>query len=132
MAQDPISDEDLRTVIDQELALLQPEVRTDRIAFGATSPRGFLEVGVSGRIWRRPELIEALMAEQGERDDEPVASVVEDRVDAEPIGPQIVVVSYRTARPDDDGTVLIARRSSWWQLTPAGWKIRFHLGVAER
>ncbi|UFS59278.1 nuclear transport factor 2 family protein [Subtercola endophyticus] len=50
-------------VVEAERALLSPEVRGDRAALERLLDRQFIEIGQSGRLWTRAEMIAALVAE---------------------------------------------------------------------
>ena len=117
------ADQDVRTVIERELWLLQPQVRAAPGAVEALLHPGFSEVGASGRRWGRAEAITALAAEQpgGEESSITVGEMVGARLADDVI--HLTYVSQRDGRR--------ARRSSIWLRTQAGWRVYFHQGTVD-
>jgi ribonuclease HI len=111
-----LSDEE--QVIALERSLLTDEVRSDRGAMAAALHPDWEEIGQSGRLWTRDELL----AEMG-----PVGTETSlDVVSAERLSPDSILLLWRSIT--DDGSVL---RSSLWVRTPRGWQQRFHQGTRE-
>ena len=113
-----------------ELALLRPEVRRSGPAVDALLHPDFVEIGASGRLWSRPEMIAALTGEPGPNatteqlgHDSATAirawSMVGRRLAAD-----LVLIGYQTAAGGR-----IARRTSLWQQTGAGWRLLHHQGT---
>jgi len=111
-------DSDLRSVIDGELRLLQPDVRRSRADVGALLDPEFAEFGASGRRWSRAEILASLAGEDREE-----AVAVHD-LRAVRIAEGVVLVTYLS----DDGEQR-CNRSSLWRRTAAGWRVYFHQGT---
>jgi ribonuclease HI len=109
---------DEEQVIALERSALTDEVRSDPGAMAALLHPDWEEIGQSGRLWTREEML----AETG-----PLASEVSlDVVSAERITPDTILLLWRSIT--DDGSAL---RSSIWVRTPQGWRQRFHQGTPE-
>lgn len=106
----------LDTVVGLEFELLDPDVRRDASRLVELIDESFVEFGQSGRVWRQPDLIEALVSEQ------PIDPPAVDELESRHITPDVIVVTYRTSR---DGRPT-AMRSSWWRRTDMTWRIVFH------
>jgi cytidylate kinase len=115
-----VTDVDLDTVKRLERELLDPGVRGDARALDRLLHADFIEIGASGRSWRRSELIESLLASP-----DPGTITIGD-LEARAVGPDAVLVTYRTASP---GRRVV--RSSCWVRSGAGWQIVFHQGTPE-
>ena len=96
-----------------ERHLLDPAVRADRAALERLLHPDFVEVGTSGRVWTREELIDALVA------DPPCPQAVHEMKVAE-LAYGIALVTYELA-----GT----RRSSLWVREVTHWRLRHHQGT---
>lgn len=113
-ATDPTDEE---VVVALERELLDPRVRVDGLE-QLLHPH-WREVGRSGRLWNRAEMIERLGREPGERVGLEVIEV--SRIDA-----ATVLLLWRSGSQS-----VPALRSSVWVLGPSGWRQRFHQGTAE-
>ncbi|MDN3937656.1 ribonuclease HI family protein [Arthrobacter sp. YD4] len=102
-----------------ERELLQPETRADLGRTGVLLHPEFTEIGSSGRLWTRDEVMMALEENPG-----PHAAL--ETLAADRIGPDAVLLTYRSRTRA--GTVL---RSSLWVLDGHQWRLRFHQGTAE-
>jgi hypothetical protein len=111
-------DGDLRSAIDGELRLLQPQVRQSRAEVDALLDPEFAEFGASGRRWSRPEILASLAGEERE------TAVAAHDLHAVRIAEGVVLVTYVS----DDGERR-CNRSSLWRLTPDGWRVYFHQGT---
>ena len=78
---------------------------------------GFREFGSLGRVWDRASILAALAV-----DDTPAPDVGD--VVGTALGPDVVLVTYRTTRPDRD-----TLRSSIWRRRDARWLLVFHQGT---
>jgi ribonuclease HI len=111
------TDADERQVIESELALLDPAVRTDATRMRALLHPDFVEFGASGRVWDRTSMA-AVTSGTVER-------IVATDFSTVRLGPDAVLVTFRS---DDRGRR--ALRSSVWLRDPeAGWLLRFHQGT---
>jgi hypothetical protein len=112
---------EVSTVIEGELALLAPAVRRSATRVGDLLDPEFREIGASGRLWTRPEIIAALAGEDVDADPFEATDMV-GRV----IGPGFVLLTYasragdrRTRRsslsdtPGSNGDACITRALCW-------------------
>jgi len=115
----PGSPTDEERVVALERSLLTEQVRADRAAVAALLHPAWCEIGRSGRLWTREEMLESIG---------PLA---------EPVGLEVVTVS----RIDTDTLLLVWRavsaansalRSSLWVRERGDWRQRFHQGTSER
>ncbi len=102
-----------------ELALLDPRIRSDRVAVDALLHPDFVEVGASGRLWTRSELLDAI-GEFPSSTGDPVRAT---DVTAHVVAPGIVLVRYVTT------TDRRVHRSSLWLSTDDGWRVIHHQGT---
>ena len=85
---------------------------------GSLLDADFLEIGASGRTWDRATMEEALAAAGGP------STLQFDEFAVHALTDAVVLVTYRTIDPER-----IARRSSIWVRTDAGWRLRYHQGT---
>ncbi|MFL6585747.1 MAG: DUF4440 domain-containing protein [Luteimonas sp.] len=107
-----------------ERALLDPAVRADRARLDGLIAEDFLEIGASGAVFGKADVLSRLPGETG------VAyEALPMRVQR--IGADIARVLY-TVRRDADGDVRRSLRSSWWRLDADGcWRMVFHQGTPD-
>jgi ribonuclease HI len=111
-----LSDEE--QVIALERSLLTDAVRADRATVAALLHPEWQEVGQSGRLWTREEVLAEI---------EPLATEASlDVLSTERLGPDTILLLWRSIT--DEGSAL---RSSIWERTPRGWQQRFHQGTRE-
>jgi ribonuclease HI len=94
----------------RELHLLDPAVRADADKLDDLLHRDFVEVGASGRLWSRDQVIAAITADPACPQDVSDLQVVE-------LAYGIALVTYELA-----GT----RRSSLWVREVTRWQLRYH------
>lgn len=104
-------------VIELERSLLTDAVRADRRAVAALLHPDWEEIGRSGRLWGREELLDEIG---------PIDAVSLDVVTVSRVADDAILLVWR-ASTDADSTL----RSSWWLRTPDGWRQRFHQGTPE-
>jgi ribonuclease HI len=114
----PRSDED--TVISLERELLGPDVRGDLGQTGILLHPDFTEIGSSGRVWSREELMMAL-------EDDPGETAEVEIISADRISSNTILLSYRSY-----GRTGSALRSSIWLLDDGRWRLRFHQSTPEK
>ena len=107
------------TVEALERELLLPETRSDLGRTGVLLHPDFTEIGSSGRLWTRDEMMMAL-------EDDPGVPAELELIAAERLGEGTVLLTYRSHTRT--GTAL---RSSLWVLDGAQWRLRFHQGTPE-
>ncbi len=110
-------DDDLRRVVERELALLDPGVRRDPAQVRALLHPDFVEYGSSGRVWDRTSVVEATADS---------ADPIEAR-DLEPrrVGEDAVLLTYRSVAAGRESL----RSSTWIRDPAAGWLLLFHQGT---
>ncbi|MGO4471125.1 RNase H family protein [Arthrobacter sp. M-10] len=111
---------DEETVILLERELLRPDVRGDLGRTGILLHPDFTEIGSSGRVWSRDELMMALEGDPGESAEVEVIS-------AERLSSNTMLLSYRSY-----GRTGSALRSSIWLLDDGRWRLRFHQSTPEK
>ncbi|MHC5794964.1 DUF952 domain-containing protein [Lacisediminihabitans sp. FW035] len=118
-----IVETDVAGAVAAEHALLDPAVRADRAAVDRLLAPGFTEIGSSGRLWQRGEVLalDSLGAPGGIATSEGfVVSGLEARVPAA----RLVLLSYVATQAGN-----VTLRSSLWRSTRHGWQIEFHQGT---
>lgn len=108
---------DAEQVVALERSLLTDEVRADPAAVAALLHPQWQEIGASGRLWSREEVL----AEIG-----PIGPVALDVVSVEEVAEDCLLLVWRGS--SDDGSVL---RSSLWVRGRPGWQQLFHQGTRE-
>ena len=93
-----------------ERHLLDPATRGDAAALDLLLHKDFVEVGRTGRVWSRDEIISALLAD-------PMVSGQPQGFDVDELAYGNALVTYSL-----DGV----RRSSIWIRESGRWQIRFH------
>jgi uncharacterized protein YndB with AHSA1/START domain len=111
----------LRTL---EVALHQPEVRSDLARLERLLHESFRESGRSGRTYTRAEVL-------AEFSREPQAyEVWPQDFQLQPLSEGLALLTYRSAHVKSDGALeRYTNRSSLWQLTEHGWQLLFHQGT---
>jgi hypothetical protein len=112
-------DDDLSTVIERELALLDPEVRRDASRVRALLHPEFTEYGASGRVWDRTSVVDATAGSAG-----PIEAF-----DLRPrrLGADAVLLTYRSRTAGREAL----RSSTWIRDEAAGWLLLFHQGTEQ-
>lgn len=109
-----------------EEALHRPEVRGSRAAVEALLAEDFFEFGSSGTVYRRPQIIDLLVAEAS---DVPAGALRADDYALTPISADAVLLTYRTTREADGAPGRAVLRSSIWRRSGDGWRLVFHQGT---
>ncbi|WP_432477608.1 RNase H family protein [Nocardioides sp. GXQ0305] len=117
LGDDEPSDED--QVVALERSLLTDEVRSDPAAVAALLDPGWTEVGRSGRVWTREDLLASI-------------GPLPDPVDLEVLGVErvadgVLLLRWRAVAGSGPTTL----RSSLWVRSPGGWRQRYHQGTPE-
>ena len=108
----------MHPVVELELALLTASVRRSRTQLEALLDPEFREVGASGRLRTREEIIADLVdGDEGG----PIEAV---QVEAHEVAPDVVLVTFLT---DPGGRA--ARRSSLWRSVGGSWRLLHHQGT---
>ncbi|WP_086832453.1 DUF4440 domain-containing protein [Streptomyces sp. NRRL B-24572] len=108
-------------VIERELQLLSPAVRSSRALSDRLLDPEFVEVGASGRRWDRESMLSSLAVMQGAADEGP--QYVPTEMTGTVLAPGIVHLTFETVL---DGRR--ARRSSIWRKLDdaSGWRMYYH------
>ncbi len=110
----------VRLVIEGELALLSSPVRRSAAAVEQLLDPEFREVGASGRVWSRDEIVARLAAESHGAQGETNATELEGTV----LSADLVLLTYVSER---DGR--LARRMSLWRRRAGTWRVLYHQGT---
>ncbi|MFD9885979.1 DUF4440 domain-containing protein [Streptomyces alboflavus] len=110
----------VEAAIENELRLLDPEVRASPALFGALLHPEFTEFGASGVRWDRESIVEVLTArpEPGGR------PTTTSRMRGVEVAEGVVHLTF-----DTDTNGRLAHRSSLWRRTGDGWLLWFHQGT---
>jgi hypothetical protein len=100
-----------------EEQLLQPEVRTSRESLAALLADEFIEIGSSGRVYSKQQIIDLLRHEGGQGSPPTLRDFSARRLAAE-----VILVTYRVLASQ---TI----RSSVWKLMGGRWQMVFHQGT---
>jgi ribonuclease HI len=118
--------EDLtQTLLPLEHAHLTPGVRSSRAALASLLHETFTEVGASGRLYTRDDIIPLLLAEQSHP-----SRTISDFY-ARRLSDTVALTTYTLTRTDGgaDGTQHHSRRSSLWLQENNTWRLTFHQGT---
>jgi len=104
-----------------EETLWRAETRFDKELMDKLFAEDFYEIGRSGRVWSREELLQASA-------DTINAVLPLDQLEVRKIANDIYQVTYNS-QVTYGNTTEYARRSSIWQWVESGWMLRFHQGT---
>ena len=108
---------DEQHVVAMERALLGDEVRSDRAAVAALLHPEWQEIGRSGRLWSRDDILDSIG---------PIPPVDFQVVSVDRLGPDTILLLWRTAT-EERSTL----RCTLWLRTGGRWQARFHQGTDE-
>lgn len=100
----------------------QPELGTDRKTFESVTVEDFFEIGASGKLYSRNDVIDLLV----ERYSKPY---VEDWQTSNFYCREIATDTYQLTYDLLQGEDRMTKRSTIWRRTAKGWKIVFHQGT---
>ena len=107
-----------------ESDLHMPEVRSACAKLTVLLHPQFREIGRSGAIYTRDDILDKLPAETQS------AKVHAQNFAVSELSSELALLTYRSAHICDDGTFTRhTHRSSIWQHGPDGWQMRFHQGT---
>lgn len=110
-------------IVKLEVELHQPSSRKSRERLDELLHTDFAEIGRSGSIYTKQEIMSALESEQAH-------TVWSQDFEIHPIYPGLMLLTYRSAQVDANGNLSrFSRRSSLWEKLESGWKLRFHQGT---
>ena len=106
-----------------ELLLLDPEVRSSAAALNRLLAEDFFEIGASGRVFDRAQIVAAL------EEDALLETNVQD-LEVRPLFPDIALATYKLrSRTAGSKTDRFSLRSSLWVYRGDRWQLRFHQGT---
>ena len=105
----------------QEEELLEPKVRRDQERVAWLLADDFREVGSSGRVFNKAEVVAALLVESA-------VQLQLSGFTAQALGPDAALVQY-VAMKTADGTAFWSYRSSVWVLRENRWQMLYHQGT---
>jgi hypothetical protein len=120
MQDDPL----LQVLRSLEVEMHQPQVRSDRARMEQLLHPEFLEIGRSGAIYTRADVLKEFARQ-------PLSYTVWSQDFAVTrIAPMTAMLLYRSAHIDHAGSLdRHTMRASIWQSTEQGWQVRFHQGT---
>ncbi|MEU6822572.1 nuclear transport factor 2 family protein [Streptomyces atriruber] len=110
----------VEAAIENELRLLDPEVRVSPELFGALLHPEFTEFGASGTRWDRASIVRVLMAAKGPD----AAPVTVSGMRGVQLADDLVHLTF-----DTESNGRRVHRSSLWRRTESGWRSWFHQGT---
>ena len=127
-----MEDEDSPTALFRELEeqLLRPDVRSSVEKVAHLLADEFVEIGSSGRVFDKQQIIEALESEESEGQS---PAQTADEFTVRSIAENVALVTYRTVRwTSITGQEVQTLRSSIWKLIDGRWQMIFHQGTPAR
>ena len=107
-----------------EVELHKPAARGDAARLNALLHDGFRELGRSGVLYTKADILSLLPAEAQH------AVVVADRFEVRRLGEVVALLTYRSAHLLADGTLdRFTLRASVWECSTPGWQMSFHQGT---
>lgn len=109
-------------LLELERELLRRDARTNALRLAELLNDDFIEIGTSGKVWTKGEVIDALQLETyavQEIDDFKVKLLSQD----------VALVTYRCHRVMDVEPAADSLRSSVWTYRNGHWKLAFHQGT---
>jgi hypothetical protein len=106
--------------MDRELALLSFPVRRSAHQVDELLDPDFREIGSSGRLWTRAEMMSALAGELSEE----AGAIEATEMAGVLVGPELVLLTYVSDRRGRR-----VRRSSLWRLSAGSWRLLYHQGT---
>lgn len=106
-----------------EVELHQSSIRKDRGRLNELLHRDFVEIGRSGRIYDKHQIMSALESEEAH-------TVWSQDFEMRLIQQGLALLTYRSAHVDLNGNLTrFSRRSSLWEKSESGWTLSFHQGT---
>lgn len=113
----------MKEIVKLEMELHQPSVRKDRSRLDEILHESFIEISRSGVIYDKKRILTSLQSEV-------THSVCSQDYEFQAISDGLVLLTYRSAHVGLDGSLTrFSRRSSLWENTEGGWKMRYHQGT---
>jgi hypothetical protein len=108
-----------------ECELQDPDARGGRVRIEHLLHAQFFEIGRSGAVYTRPQVIDQLAADQNR------AKVHTQSFAVFELAPTVALLTYQSADDTPSGSLeRHANRSSIWRLAASGWQMVFHQGTS--
>ncbi len=114
---------DATTLRALELALARREEAAIPGGYEAVLAPDFIEIGSSGHVWTRAEILEALHAEP------PNTSITIESFELVELAPDVLLATYDAIALGADGAPIRRRRSSIWVREDDRWQLSFNQGT---
>ena len=115
----------LETLRSLEIELHQPDVRADVERLGLLLHDDFVEIGRSGKRYKKSDIIQRLQSEKS------ADKIWSQDYAVEEIGDGLALLTYKSAHINAHREMTrYTNRVSLWQFTAQGWQMRFHQGAA--
>ena len=120
-----MSDDQLLSALrNLEVELHRPECRSNTERLDELLHDSFFEIGRSGRRWSRSDILNELPNENMSY------NIVSREFSIHVVTEKTVLLTYQSANKREPGELSrFCARTSLWQETPGGWKMRFHQGT---
>lgn len=106
-----------------ENILQEPETRSSPEMLSRLLAEDFVEIGSSGAVYDKGQIIEALQEEKG-------ATFTMQDFQVRVLAPGVVLATYRVLRTSQaEGPARLSRRSSIWKSDGGAWRMTFHQGT---
>jgi hypothetical protein len=112
----------LDEIYDLEQLLLSPGVRASADDLEALLADEFVEIGGSGRIYYKEDILRSLPGEKA------VQFTVSD-FETKSLSANLFLATYRLEKILEDGGSTLSMRSSIWKSSDSGWRMIFHQGT---
>ena len=109
-----------REIQELETLLHEPATRSDTSRLDALLAEDFTELGSSGRIWSKADILAEVPGQLPRH-------ISVNRFEVTALSPDLCLATYR-ATIESDGVVARSLRSSIWTYLSARWQIVFHQG----
>ena len=110
------------TLRELEASLLTNAVRKDGARVAELLAEEFCEFGSSGGVYFKEDTVAALQGESEIR-------IAMKEFACRPVAEDAMLVTYRSVRTAEDGTMVTALRSSLWVFREERWQMLFHQGT---
>ena len=108
-----------------EVELHQPVCRSIADRLNAILHESFYEIGRSGRRWNKADILSELPTAKSNY------KIISQDFSFQVVEEQVFLLSYLSAHKSESGQLSrYCARTSLWQKTRQGWKMRFHQGTA--
>ena len=114
-------------IIALEVGLLNPEIRGSKSQLNALIDKDFLEIGQTGILYDKEQVIHALINQTNN----PRDSVLAEAFAVEWLADDLALLTYQSSHPHD-ADIKKCVRTSIWKKRGNNWVLRFHQGTPVR